>query len=344
MNHKQIPSIKKIIRSAVESLPLAVFTSIIKREFLSINYHLVSDQEPLHIKHLYPHKNLKMFENDLLFLKKRFNLIDYKQLADHILNGTNLKPNSLAITFDDGFSECYSNVRPLLLKHHIPCLFFVITDYLDNKGMASDLKASLCVEKFKNINTPTYQEKTLNMINQALSVNITDPFQMEEWILNLAANQDSQIDHLCKILDIDIEAYLTLHKPYLTVDEVKDLHNDGFTIGSHSLGHQLFQDLNEVNFENNIAKSCLEIRSITGADQVPFAFPFNMDGISRDFLVSIRNRNPFVGLFFGGNGIKKDHRIVVSRMSGDLPATLGSKSSNLPIKIKKSYLETLLDF
>lgn len=341
MNHN--PSIKKIVRSAVESLPMSFFTTIVKRNFLSINYHIVSDQEPLHIKNLYPHKNIEMFERDLVFLIKRFNLIDYKQLSDHILHGTSLKPNSLAITFDDGFSECYSNVRPLLLKHHIPCIFFVITDYLDNKGMAADLKASLCLEKFKEVIATSNLNQTIDLIDTTFSINITDPDQMGDWILNLAANDHSQIDLLCKVLSIDVEAYLKNQQPYLTIDEVKELHDDGFTIGSHSLGHESFQDLSKDKFEDNVRTSCLKVQSITNADQIPFAFPFNMDSIPRDFLVDIRNRNPFVGLFFGGNGVKKDHKLVVSRMSGDLPTAIRKNTSNLPIKIKRSYLETIIN-
>ncbi|NPA44099.1 MAG: hypothetical protein GXO49_01045, partial [Chlorobi bacterium] len=89
---------------------LSFFTSIIPIKYLikitGINviypfYHIISDNPPKHIKHLYKIKSTNQFRKDLDFLSKYF------QNTTEI--NTNLKTNKAQfnISFDDGLQECY---------------------------------------------------------------------------------------------------------------------------------------------------------------------------------------------------------------------------------------------
>lgn len=327
-----------LLSKAAESIPLPVYRTLIKREVLGLYYHVVADDDLPHIKHLYAYKAPARFENDLLYLKKHFNLINYNELAEHRLNFRRLKPNSLILTFDDGLSECYSIVRPLLLKHGIPCVFFVTTDYIDNLAMAPDLKSSLCLNRILSLDKQSIAV-VIKLVNTTFEIDLVNTEELTQWVRTIPTNDHLKVDKLCHLLEVDGESYLRVHHPYLTCDEIKQLDADGFTIGAHSTRHQKFSLLKNSEIENDIVKSCKVVQSITGKTQIPFAFPFNMEGISRELLVKIREVHSHIGLYFGGNGICKDHRYVISRMCGDSPKFEKANRSNLLFFIKKAYME-----
>lgn len=83
-------------------------------------YHVVSNEKLPHLRHLYPYKNISQFLKDLDYLGRTFKPIELSDLLDFIKRGKNLKKRSLFITFDDGYSECYSIVAPYCIKKVFP--------------------------------------------------------------------------------------------------------------------------------------------------------------------------------------------------------------------------------
>ncbi len=332
--------IKQRLRLFAERIPLKVYMSLIKRDVLGFYYHVINDKPLPHINHLYKFKTPMMFENDLIYLSKNFNLISYEQLVNHVSNKNTLKKRSVIITFDDGLSECYSIARPLLLKHGIPSIFFISTNFIDNKNMASDLKMSVCLDKLKML-SPYYLDATIRKLKESIGKQLPELPSLFSWIKSMANNDPNFIDDLCEILNINIDEYLRTMKPYMTSDEILRLSQDGFTIGSHSLGHEDFKKLTDYEVEHNIVDSCKVISALIKNPKVPFAFPFNMDGISRMLLREIRNRNDLIGLLFGGGGIQSDAEFVVSRMCGDDPSCNDHRRSNLNHRLKSAYIEEI---
>lgn len=62
--------------------------------------------------------------------------IRLSDLADHLLNGTPLPPKPIILTFDDGYSDMYQNVLPILKNYGFTATFFIVTDFIDNKNPA----------------------------------------------------------------------------------------------------------------------------------------------------------------------------------------------------------------
>lgn len=94
--------------------------------------------------------------------------------------------------------------------------------------------------------------------------------------------------------------------------------------------------------EAEIVESCRRVEELTGESQVPFAFPFDADGVDRAFLRSLRERNPVVGLRFGADGIASDEPFLLNRMIADAPPRWGRGGTNLPSYLRRRYLEALL--
>jgi peptidoglycan/xylan/chitin deacetylase (PgdA/CDA1 family) len=314
--------------------------SITKRDVLGLYYHVISDELLPHIQNLYSYKTTRLFENDLLYLAKNFNIISYEQLLAYLTRGQKLNPKSLILTFDDGFSECYTIARPLLLKHGIPSVFFITTDFIGNQKMDTRNKISLCIDHLNSLENDALKN-VLKSINEIFKKNFVNIGVLKQWLKSLTNLDHSAIDLLCQIFEININRYLATKNPYMSLNDIKNLDNDGFTIGAHSLNHQKFDSLTDMEIEEDITASCKTIISLTGKSQVPFAFPFSADGVSRDLLQDIRGRHDYVGLFFDTNGIKSDRNFIINRICGDSPKSASNEKTNLQEFITKAYIENL---
>lgn len=328
---------KKVVRETTKSLksfplfPLSGYQFLIKRKVVGLCYHTVSNEPLYHIKHLYAYKTLEIFENHLRFLKQNYNLISYEQLVKYHSLKTKIIPNSIILTFDDGFSECYSTVRPLLLKYEIPCIFFITTDFIDNRNMFYRNKVSLCIEKIRSLDKLRIMD-VICKINSTFEQCIRSPESFIQWIKSLNSSDEDIINETCNILEIDFEQYLITYKPYLTSENIRQLVTDGFTIGAHSKKHLKLNLLrNEDKIEEEIVDSCRKIMDLTGIKNVPFAFPFSGDGLDRAFLKNLLSKYKFVGLLFDLHGLRKDKDFIINRIWCESP----SFSVNSKLKMRQ---------
>lgn len=333
---------KNRLRRISDFVPNSVFQTLYRRDFYIFFYHVISDQSLSHVKHLYAYKSAQMFENDLIYLLKNNFVATYEQLVNHLQGRTSLKPNSVILSFDDGFSECFSVARPLLLKYEVPCTFFITTDLIDNQKMDNSTKASLLIEKIVT-SDPAWKKKTFRILSDISGLSICDETEIINWIKQIQFTDGDLINQACEVLELDTVEYLRTQKPFMSKKEIQKLASDGFTIGAHSKSHSLFYGLSEKDIEMEIVESCRIIQEITNEESVPFAFPFSGNGVNRKLLNNIRARNNVVGYFFDTNGIRQHKGEVIDRIWADINLNRDTDKSNLPELINQSYQEMFLD-
>ena len=250
-------------------------------------YHLVSDNPPPHVKHLYPICNTKEFSAQLQFMLKHFTPIGALDLARVVQTGARGRKPYLFLSFDDGFSELYSVVAPILLRHSVPATFFVNTGFVDNRELFYRCKVSLLVDAI--LSNPSLQ--SVYNVNSLLKLGYTDAAS-----LNDIANQ----------VDVDFDTYLATQKPYLNLSQLKALATQGFTIGGHSATHPDFSTLTP---EQQIAEinQCMGWVNHHFPEQPQmFSFPFSDIGVEASLFTLLQNQsNPKVDLAFGTSGLKK---------------------------------------
>ena len=134
-----------------------------------------------------------------------------------------------------------------------------------------------------------------------------------------------------------MSTYAARRAIFLSRDQVRILHSDGFTIGAHAMRHLPFQRASEAEIEREIVESCATVRDVTGQPRVPFAFPYGAKGISRAFLAAVRARNDFVDLIFDAEGIERDDPFVVQRLWSDIPSPSGGRETNLPEIVRRGF-------
>jgi peptidoglycan/xylan/chitin deacetylase (PgdA/CDA1 family) len=315
----------------VRHLPLLGYQVLYGRRSLSLTYHMVSDATIPSVRHLYPYKTISMFERDLIFLKRWFRPVSYEQLR----SGRRAPWNAVLLTFDDGYKECASIVKPMLLKYGFPCVFFVVSGLIDNKALFYRNKVSLCIEAINSAQSELVgaQQALSNLCGRDLR----DREALVQWLLSLAHADEPLIDTVCEFLGIDWRQHLEKVRPYLTSEEIRLLAKEGFTIGAHSINHPDFTTLSNDEVEEQIVMSCRMVQRMTGQIDVPFAFPYCAAGIPRDFLQDLKRKYDWLGTFFDCLGIGGDISFLMDRLEADRPSEQPTRNSNLSVLLKAAY-------
>lgn len=79
-------------------------------------------------------RDIYNFEHDLVFIRKRFEIIDFNQLLAIQRGELQLKHDAAIITFDDGDLSMFGIAYPLLREHDIKATFFIITGSVGQVG------------------------------------------------------------------------------------------------------------------------------------------------------------------------------------------------------------------
>lgn len=234
-----------------------------------IYYHMVSEK----VHPYYPKNTINPsdFREQIQNLKKIFNIISLPEAIERADSDDSLK-NSLVITIDDGFTECFSVIAPILNDEKVPATFFLIEHCIDNKNM-------MWQHQLDYLNQTIFVENQNEIIQKFLhqiGTSSNSPSNFQE--LSRAWKMQDK-DKFTKILwDIGIEQsnseWLQQHQPYLSNQQIQDLINSGFTIGSHSATHPSCNLLNYNDLENEIVGSCERLGNLFGIGIQYFSYPF----------------------------------------------------------------------
>ena len=328
--------VKGAMERMITAIPLPVYQFLMRMEVIGLFYHVVSNRSLSHVRNLFPYKTPEMFERDLIYLKQHFNPISYEQAFDSLCRNARREPNNVLLTLDDGYAECFTIVRPLLLKHGIPCIFFVTTAFIDNKRMFYRNKVSLCIERVSTFGN-TELGKFLKQVKANFGQDLRDLKSFLRWIKSLQYEDEETIEGVCGILGLDLDEYLAIQRPYLSSGQVRRLVSDGFTIGGHSKNHPRLGRLTDKEIEYELVGSCETVRALTGQERVPFCFPFSGHGVNESLLERLLEQHPFIGLLFDTMGMRKTKAFVMNRVWADQPPPEGANRSNLPTILHAAF-------
>ena len=192
-------------------VPLRVCGRVVPREMVGFCYHVVSAGVLPHVRHLHPYKTPEQFEADLLFLLRRCRPVSYPELLEARSTGRALPRGAALVTFDDGYAECYDVVRPLLLRHGVPCTFFLVSDVLDNRAMIHFNKLSLCLEAAER--RPAEVGPVLAREAHEAGVPYGGPASFARWITELDLESHGLLDRVLGEIGVNVARFLREVRP-----------------------------------------------------------------------------------------------------------------------------------
>ena len=105
------------------------------RRLTIVTYHRVTERAISELKHSLPFLfvSTNSFRLHLDFFKRHYRLMDFARLSSYLNNGE-VPPNSLILTFDDGYRDNLLYALPLIKKEGCPWVLFLATGLVGSGG------------------------------------------------------------------------------------------------------------------------------------------------------------------------------------------------------------------
>jgi len=294
------PGKDRILPTLLSSVPIPLSPAILGTPLVIPYYHMVSDEQVPHVKHLYRYRDIRQFTKNLDFFLAHYEPVTLHDLLQHLDGNRSLPRRCFLLTFDDGFREMHDVVAPILKAKGVPATFFLTTGFIDNVNMAHHCKLSLLVEHLAEISSPNLKAN----VQQILAENRVVGGSIESQMVSIRYAQRHLATEIARVCEYDFGQYLAARQPYLTSEQIRSLLKQGFSIGAHSVDHPLYADL---PLKEQIRQTVESIRFLVehfALDYRAFAFPHSDAGVREEFFKEMRDKGQ-LEVSFGTAGMDR---------------------------------------
>ncbi len=254
---------------------------VIKKPIV-LYYHRVIESNKLISPHfLNPNICLErsLFEKQMEYLNNNCHVLSLDEYVEYVEGVREIEPNSVLITFDDGYRDNYLHAFPILQKYSMPATIFLTTGFIGtDKLFWWDLLAEII--------------HSVNGLHELWEIaeNLAwpSPFERRDYknfksgakyyeALNdrLKGMQKKDIEgFMLKLQEMSGKHYLKPERIFLAWDEIREMQNNGITFGSHSHSHTNLRILQKAIIMQEVMISKEIIEQNIGQEITAFSYPF----------------------------------------------------------------------
>ena len=312
---------KAIYYSAASLLPTGILKKVAPAGSLLPYHHLVSDEEVLHVKHLYPYKNVRQFTDDLDRWLKHYRPVSVGELAGAVSSGKKTPSGTFLLSFDDGFREVYDVIAPILLAKGVPAIFFVNPAFLDNRLLFYRCKISLLIEEvFRQRERSTVLKECAVYMGDGAGGIDPSPEALAGRIRRITHPDQGLLDELAIKLEFSFDEYLVRRRPFLSLAQACELQEKGFTIGAHSWDHPYYDLISPEEQVRQTRESMEFVNNKFPSPHRCFSFPHSDANLPQSFFDRLVAERVPVDLFFGiQNQLEEPANRVLHRFNAERP-------------------------
>lgn len=260
------PTMLMLLRALVHCIsPLG------KRKITALIYHRValesSDFEHFSVKP-------DIFDWQMRLISKLFNVISIDE-AVAFLDGGDLPPRAIVITFDDGYMDNFAHALPILKKYNLCATIYVAGDAIKtgriwnqdvSYAILNTKKVQLCLPElgFPHLAVDSLGEKKIAI----------------QQLKALFKKQKTEVrDQYLTYLLLEAES-IPNTRYMMSEEQIKKLSDeDCITIGCHSMSHPMLSYTSTDTARIDISESLDYLRAITGKPVEHFAYPYGKYGV-----------------------------------------------------------------
>lgn len=253
------------------------------RNLTVVMYHYVRD-----LKHSrYPNikgLDITLFKEQIAYLKKQYHFVTVEEVVYAYSNKTQLPEHSVLLTFDDAYSDHFTNVFPILEKEKIQGAFYppvkAVTEHtvLDvNKihfilASTPEERIPVLLDEIKLLLDKYREEYNLLSFDDYFNeLAVANRFDTKEVIFVKRLLQVKLDERLRKIItDVLFQKIVGMDEAafsrelYMSMDQIKCMVDCGMHIGSHGYDHYWLGSLSKEKQEFEIKKSIEFIKEVGG--------------------------------------------------------------------------------
>lgn len=233
---------------------------------------------------------LKSFINQINFFSKKFNILDYFDFIEILRSKKIPKKPSILLTFDDGYSDHYKNVFPILYEKKLSGIFYPPIMVLNNKKMLDVNMVHFILERNIdrkkiineiNILTKKYLNKNLNQLN-IKKIDLWNRWDDKDTtlikkLLQYYLPEKYRKKILKKIFSkfVDMSEGEFSKKLYINKRNINEMKNNKMYFGIHGLNHKRLAELNYSEQNEEVSKSINEFKKLNiKTENLSICYPY----------------------------------------------------------------------
>jgi peptidoglycan/xylan/chitin deacetylase (PgdA/CDA1 family)/glycosyltransferase involved in cell wall biosynthesis len=239
------------------------------------------------------------FEKHLQHLRRFYRVIRLEDAVGYLKARRFLPPNSVVITFDDGYRDNLTEALPALQRHALPASLFVVSGAVDGEPIWLDLVDHWF--KITKVLSLRFGKAGAELGLKTLAERRQSLEQVRSTLKSLSSKELKQA---LRDLRADLEIAGVDHQPQdssiLSWDELRQMAGSGLiTIGAHTITHRLLANLEIEEIQREVQDSCDRLSQELGQRTRFFAYP---GGAYNSEAQSVVRNLGLVALGTGGGG------------------------------------------
>jgi peptidoglycan/xylan/chitin deacetylase (PgdA/CDA1 family) len=213
----------------------------------------------------------EVFEAQMRYIRRRYRVVSLDELCEE-LRRPRQKKDAVAVTFDDGYRDLYTQALPTLKKYRIPATIFLPIASIESGEVPWYDRIFLALRVFAQ----EQLDVTLDVRRIFRLDSLQARFEAAAAIIGyLRTIPDDQRRAYCRGLE---ERFVLpadqLKDRMLTWEQIHEMSREGITFGSHTMTHPAVSQLSAAQLERELGDSKRILEQRIGREAPHFAYPF----------------------------------------------------------------------
>jgi peptidoglycan/xylan/chitin deacetylase (PgdA/CDA1 family) len=236
----------------------------------------------------------QMFEKCINYITKKYQVV---LVEDYFLRKENYskKKDFACITFDDGFKDNIEYAAPILKKYNCPASFYIGTNLVDKDIPTWTHLYDHLFYKTKKKSLALHSSYLTNEYNQTINLpsdRARNKFR-KQLFPELKKMPHRELQNILAQISGQFNDVSPPKNYMMNWDEVNQLKNDNFVIGSHTKTHPLLSTIDDDFLLKELKDSADRIREMTGVQPVSLSYPIG------DYSIKVKQATQGAGYKIG---------------------------------------------
>jgi len=222
------------------------------------------------------------FDALMRFIQKHYKVISLSECLEHFRTKTNFAPNSLLLTFDDGYEGVLTEALPILRKYEFPSVIFIPTEVIEHGGgfwwdglydlllqsgpdapvpkLPVDPAVSSFTDRIVEIARMKSKTKKAAILDLIETLQDSNPEIRERVLASLFEQNGRQ--------SID-----SLHAGAVSWQQLREMQASGMAVGSHTVHHEFLTSISDARTESELTDSKDKLETNLDTHIESFSYP-----------------------------------------------------------------------
>lgn len=242
---------------------------------LILCYHgVVADKladDPFHYGNVV---SVSEFSEQMAMIAESMKPMSLALLREWLAGSTETPPDSVLVTFDDGYRNNLTQAAPILAKFRIPAVFFASAGYVGAERLLWPTDIYRRILLWRSQHVPLPDGSTLDVPPSEIAKRMALAAWAREFCKLIP--DDQRRHYLCILSESELPMLTPAEEEmfsFLSWEELRQLHRMGFEIGSHTTDHSILTRLSPSQLTMELVDSKQRIEKHLRVPCVSLAYP-----------------------------------------------------------------------